>query len=247
MSSNGGPGDTGGHEAASVAVPDPEADTQAHGSFVAALPETGRDAVLGAAKPRVYRDRDTLIRQGDEARSLFMIESGRVVIRFDTPAGDSLLLGILGPGDVFGEVGLLDGRSERSASAQAVGEVVVRVLRQEDFDRLRRTNPDVNDFVMLAMARQVQRLTRLVAEALYVPVERRVARRLYEVARAFAGETWPVVVPLTQEELAQLAGTTRPTANQALKKLESVGVLRLSRGRVELLDGRTLRERCGWT
>ena len=82
-------------------------------------------------------------------------------------------------------------------------------------------------------------------EAHHLPVEQRLARRLLEVGRLFAGERLPVVLPLTQDEIAQLAGTTRPTANQVLKRLEADGIVRLVRGRVELLDIAGLRRRGG--
>jgi len=52
------------------------------------------------------------------------------------------------------------------------------VLRREDFNRLRESHPEVNDFVMQLMARRVDRLSHLLAEALYLPVDRRIARRL---------------------------------------------------------------------
>jgi CRP/FNR family cyclic AMP-dependent transcriptional regulator len=76
-----------------------------------------------------------------------------------------------------------------------------------------------------------------------VPVDQRLARRLLEVGRLFAGERLPVVLPLTQDEVAQLTGTTRPTANQVLKRLAADGIVRLVRGRVELLDIAGLRRR----
>lgn len=71
------------------------------------------------------------------------------------------------------------------------------------------------------------------------------ARRLLETGRHFSLGVLPVVVPLTQDDIAQLAGTTRPTTNQVLKRLEAQGVIRLARGRVEIVDVAVLRERCG--
>jgi Crp-like helix-turn-helix domain len=62
-----------------------------------------------------------------------------------------------------------------------------------------------------------------------VPVDQRLARRLLEVGRLFAGERLPVVLALTQDEVAQLTGTTRPTANQVLKRLAADGIVRLVR------------------
>ena len=198
------------------------------------------------ARRRTYRAGEVVVRQGDDATSMYLIERGRVLVRLDGAGGDSLILGLLGPGDIFGELGLVGAQHERTATAEAVDDVSALALRADDFRRLRRDSTDVDDFVMAALARQVERLSRLLAEAMYVSVDRRVARRLYEAGRTFATADGPVVVPLTQEQVAQLVGTTRPTANQSLKKLEHLGLVGLARGQVRLLDLPGLRRRCGW-
>jgi Crp-like helix-turn-helix domain/AAA ATPase domain len=140
-------------------------------------------------------------------------------------------------------LGLAEGRftRERTASVCAVDEVTIRALRRDSFEEPRRS---VNDFLMHLLAARADRLSRLVHEAYHVPVEQRVARRLLEVGRLFAAEGLPVVVPVTPEEVAQLAGTRRPTANQILRGFQDAGLLRLVRGRVELLDIAGLRQRC---
>lgn len=225
-------------------------DAGAQSRFPGRLPEPGRQAVLAAATRRTFAAGDMLVRQGESATALFIIESGRVVVRYDTPAGDSLLLSVMGPGQLFGELGLLNRRQERTASAQALDAVAVRVLRVEDFRRLRSQGDDIDDFVMTAMAAQIERLSRLVAEAFHVPAERRLARRLFEVAHAFADSqeelAGPVTIPLTQEDLASLAGTTRPTVNAALRRLADDGLVAAARGRVTVLDLPRLRTYCAW-
>ncbi len=214
-------------------------------SMLDALPEPGRDHVLRLARPRNFARGESILRQGDEAASLFIVETGRLSVRLVGAAGDSVILGVMGPGEVVGEMGVLVNRHERTASVQAIDEVTVRALRKEDFDRLRRQHPEVNDFLLQVLARRADRLSRLLIEAYHLPVDQRLARRLLEVGRLFVGERMPVVLPLTQDEVAQLAGTTRPTANQVLKRLEADGVVRLVRGRVELHDIAGLRKRCG--
>ncbi len=184
------------------------------------------------------------MRQGDEGGSLHIIEAGRVAVRLVGPAGDVVILAVMGPGEVVGEMAVLVKRHERTATVQALDDVTVRTLRAEDFDRLRREHPEANDFLLHVLARRADRLSRRLVEAHHLPVDRRLARRLLEVGRLFAGGGRPVVLPLTQEEVAQLAGTTRPTANQVLKRLEADGVVRLVRGRVELRDVAELRRRC---
>ncbi len=213
-------------------------------SMLDVLPEPGRDEVLRAARRRTVRRGEVLLRQGDQATSLYIVETGRLSVRLVGADGESVILGVMGPGEVAGEMGVLLRPQERTASIEAVDDVVVRVLDRDDFHRLRRQHPAVNDFLLQVLARRADRLSRLVIEAHHLPVEQRLARRLLEVGRLFAGERMPVVLPLTQDEVAQLTGTTRPTANQVLKRLEADGVVRLVRGRVELLDIAALRRLC---
>jgi CRP-like cAMP-binding protein len=86
-----------------------------------------------------------------------------------------------------------------------------------------------------ALVDEVRRLAAALVEALYLPVEKRLWRRLLELADMF-GPTAPVTIPLTQEDLAQLSGTTRPTANRLLREAEKNGTLTITRGRVDILD-----------
>lgn len=210
---------------------------------VARLPEGGRSLVLAAAVPRTWTRGELLASDGDDAGSLLVVTQGHVLVRVSTAAGNRVALTVLGPGDVLGEVGLLNRRQERTADAEALDAVAALVLRRADFDRIRRQDPLVDDFVMELMARRIERLTQRVTEAHHLPVEVRVARRLYEVGRLYADER-TVRIPLAQEHLAALAGTTRPTTNAVLRGLEADGLVRLGRGRVDLLDLRGLRARC---
>jgi CRP-like cAMP-binding protein len=86
-----------------------------------------------------------------------------------------------------------------------------------------------------ALVSEVRRLAVQLLDALYVPVEKRVWRRLAELAEVFSdGEN--VTIPLTQEELAQVVGTTRPTMNRLLRESEAAGIVQVSRRRVEVTD-----------
>jgi CRP-like cAMP-binding protein len=91
----------------------------------------------------------------------------------------------------------------------------------------------------------VQELSSALLEALYVPVDRRIVARLVDLGGTYrTGEApGPVVVPITQDDLAGMAGTTRPTTNQVLQRLADEGVLALGRGRIELIDVESLRTR----
>jgi CRP/FNR family cyclic AMP-dependent transcriptional regulator len=208
------------------------------------LPAPGRDAFLANATSRAWARGELAIRDGDDAASLMVITSGHLLVRLLTPAGEQVALSVLGPGDVLGEVGLVSRRRARTADALALDPVTALVLPRAEFDRVRRSAPEVDDFVMELMARRIDRLSHRVAEAHHAPVQQRVARRLYEVSRLYLTGEGPVQVPLTQDDIAGLAGATRPTVNVALRRLERDGVIRLGRGRIELLDLPGLRRRC---
>jgi len=79
-------------------------------------------------------------------------------------------------------------------------------------------------------------------EALYLPVDKRLWRRLLDLVDIY-GDATPITIPLTQEDLAQLAGTTRPTANRLLREAERDGVIVITRGRIAVNDIAALRRR----
>jgi CRP-like cAMP-binding protein len=88
-----------------------------------------------------------------------------------------------------------------------------------------------------ALATEVRRLASRLVEALYTPVEQRVWHRLAELTVMFQRpDTTSVTIPLTQDELAQIVGTTRPTVNRVLRAAEERGVVQLSRGRLQVLN-----------
>jgi CRP-like cAMP-binding protein len=177
-----------------------------------------------------------LFYEGDPGESLHLLDKGRVAIRVSTPLGDVGTLSILGPGDSFGEQALVDDSSQRSATAVAIEAVETLTLDRNTFDELRRGHPSIDQVLVRTLAEQVRRLSTLVIEALYLPAETRLLRRLSELATLFSSGEGDVLVPITQEELATMAGTTRPTANRVLRAGVDQRYVRLERGRIVVLD-----------
>ena len=124
----------------------------------------------------------------------------------------------------------------RTASAVALETVEVRSLHRRQFYELRETYPSVNRLLVELLAAQVRRLSAHLLDALYLPVEQRVVRRLRDLAELYDGGTSPIVIPLRQDDLATMAGTTRPTANRVLRQLERDEVIALRRGQVHVLE-----------
>ncbi len=185
---------------------------------------------------RRFRRSDTLFHEGDPGDTLHIIEKGHVAIRTTTGSGDVATLVVLGPAAMFGEQALVGPDARRTASAVALDPVETRVLQRHEFDELRSTHPRVERFVVEVLAAQVRRLTSQLVEALYVPADRRVIRRLAELGEIYESGSDAIAIPLKQEDLASMAGTTRPTANRVLRQLEATGVVELARNRIVIVD-----------
>jgi len=198
--------------------------------------------LLDRARQRRFDAGEIVFHAGDPADTLHLIQSGRFAARVMTEFGDIATLTVMGPGDFFGELALLSPRAPRSATVVALEKGETLSVHEIDFGRLRTERPETADVLIAILAAQVRRLSVHLAEALYVPADTRVRRRLLEMTQIYgAGEE--VTVPLTQEELASLAGTSRATVNRVLREEEDFGTLRLSRGRTTVTDGMGLRRR----
>lgn len=203
--------------------------------ILAGLPEEDVRRILQLARRRVFSPREVVFHRGDPADTLHLVHTGRFAVGINTPLGDTALLSIVGPGDSFGEIALLE-PGPRSATVMALEKGETRALHKLEVDALRARHPAVGDVLARALAIRVRRLSDMLVEAYYVPAERRVLRRLTELARSG-------VVALTQEELAQMAGTSRATVNRVLREAQGRGELALRRGSIEVLDGERLAAR----
>ena len=199
------------------------------------LAEERRRDVLKRAVRRRYRSGDTVFHQADPGDSVHLLDRGHVAIRVVNRRGDGLTLDLIGPGQSFGEQTLLHAESRRTASAVAIGEVETLMLHGDAFRELQREHPDVSLVLVEMLAAQVRRLSDQLLDAHTMPADERVLKQLRRLADAFRVDD-ASTIPLTQEDLASLAGTTRPTANRALQPLVDDGVVELRRGRIVVAD-----------
>ena len=204
--------------------------------LLAPLSPAERAQVVAAARPRTFARSEVVFHEGDPGDALHLVRGGHVAVRVTTPMGDVATLRVLGQGGHFGELALLS-PAPRVATVAAVEHAETLVLHRSDLDRLRREHPAVDRVLLHAAVAEVRRLSLQLSEALYVPVPTRVRRRLLELHALYArGAAGPVVLPFSQEDLAGLAGSTRPTVNKVLNDLQELGVVRTGRGRLEVLD-----------
>ncbi len=174
--------------------------------------------------------------EGDLGDCLHLIDKGHVAIRISTPAGDTVTFQVLGPGDTFGEQALLNTHSRRTASAVCLEPTETLSITKSDFEELRERHPNVDRFLVDILSAEVHRLSAMCIENLHLGADTRVARRVHDLAQIYDDGTEPICIPITQEDIASLAGTTRPTVNKTLRSAEQREVLTLGRGRISVTD-----------
>jgi CRP-like cAMP-binding protein len=200
------------------------------------LPPAALERLAGSMQRRVYRRGQVIFHQDDPGAAVHVIESGRVKVVLATPEGEELLLRVLGEGEIFGELALLDGRP-RSATVSALEETVTHVLERATFLDFLRAHPDATLDLCRALVELIRRLTEQVEDLALLDVPRRLQRKLLELADAY-GKPGPqgtlIDVRLTQSELASMIGTSRASVNYCLASLESRGMIRREGQRIVL-------------
>src|SRR3954451_17465261 len=204
------------------------------------VPEEDVRRLLSVARRRKFERGEVVFHEHDPADTLHLVVKGYFVVRAQTPLGERAIFAVLGPGEMFGELSLLgDPDARRSASVVAIEGGETHSIHQLDFEGLRKSHPETTQVMIAILSGQVKRLSRHLLEALYVPADKRVLRRLVEIAALYDD----AVVPLTQEDLAGLAGTSRATVNRVLRDEEKRGSVELARGRTRVLDAEALERR----
>jgi CRP-like cAMP-binding protein len=194
-----------------------------------------RSDLLDHARRRHFAKNETIFHEGDMGETLHLLSQGHVAIRLSTATGDKCILRVIGPGGWFGELAVI-APAERNATVVALDKVVSLALPRQEVEDLRHRVAAFEEVLSQAVVGELRRTSIALVEAFFVPVERRVLRRLAELAELYGPGTTAVSLPLTQEEIAQFAGTTRPTVNKVLQNAATSGLVSLRRGQVEVID-----------
>lgn len=198
--------------------------------------EVPQDELRLAGRRRKFSRGEVVFHEGDLGDSVHRVTSGRFAARITTPLGDVATFAVHGPGEVFGLLAVLHPESRRTASIVALETAVTLAIPKSAFVRLKAAHPAVAAAVeQLLMEMLTASSTRLV-EALYTPVHLRVRARLRDLARIYgSGGSDPITIPLSQEDLAGLAGATRETVNRVLQDEQARGAVTLARRRITII------------
>jgi CRP/FNR family transcriptional regulator, cyclic AMP receptor protein len=201
------------------------------------------EELSGSLQQRRYAKGEVIFHQGDVGTALFIVRRGEVAIRLSSAEGKEVILALLGRGDAFGELALLDGEP-RSTDAVAREESSLLSLHQEDFRRFLVERPQVAMGLLAVLSRMVRRVTQIVHDSAFLDARARLVRVLVDLARTQGqqGSEGRVIIPrLTQAELANLCGVTRESANKWLRFYAREGLLTYEGGQITLVDPERLR------
>jgi CRP/FNR family cyclic AMP-dependent transcriptional regulator len=211
--------------------------------LLAHVPEEATRELLMVARRRRFSRNEVVFHRDDPGDSLHLIQKGRFSVGVMTPLGDVATLAVRGPGESFGEMALMNEGSRRSATVTALEEAETFAIYRPEFERLRQVHGSIDEVLFRFLTNEVRVLNERLLEALYVPVEKRVLRRLVELAALYPDQDADATITLTQEALAELAGASRATVNQVLREEHKRGTIELLRGRTRVLELDTLKKR----
>jgi CRP/FNR family transcriptional regulator, cyclic AMP receptor protein len=173
-----------------------------------------------------FRNGQHVFSQGDAADAVFYLQKGRIKLAVTSQRGKEGVIGIVEPGQFFGESSLVAGHPLRMASATSIGHSTVLRFEKESLVRLLHENPEFADhFVSYALARTV-RVEEDLVDQLFNSTEKRLARVLLLLANfGQEGKPQPVIPKISQETLAQMVGASRSRVSSFLNKFRKLGFI----------------------
>ena len=200
------------------------------------------ERVARVAISRRFEAGAVVFKEGDEGSTCYIVRTGRTRAIREHPDGRSITLAHFDPGDIFGEMAMLDGE-RRSATVEATEETETIAILSTEMHRLLREHPDISVKLIAALGRRLRRTNERLARQSFQTVQSRVAAALAQLvaaAREADGDGGDVLITATQAELAQLAGSSRESASRFLAVLERAGIITQGRGRLTVHDPEAL-------
>ena len=191
-------------------------------------------------REKTYPKGSVILFEDDPGDSLFIVRDGRVKVVLVGEDGREVILGVLGIGEHFGELALIDDQP-RSAHVIAMEDAGLLVLRREDFRRHVEANPKVAWSLLGALSKRLRRADDKIGGLVLLDVPGRIARLLLD----FAEESGTEVVerPLTHQTIAQMIGASRETVSRAMRDFQDAGMIAVERRQIRVADRPALERR----
>ncbi|MGA8869518.1 MAG: Crp/Fnr family transcriptional regulator [Candidatus Acidiferrales bacterium] len=183
------------------------------------------DSAGVARKVAAFKKKETIFSQGDQGKQVLYVQKGGVRLSVVNETGKEAVVGVLGPGDFFGE-GCLAGQSLRIGTATAIAPTTTLVIEKEEMIRVLHSEHEFSDrFITYMLSRNI-RIEEDLVDQLFNSSEKRLARTLLLLAQ-YGKEDKPqkVLARISQEMLAETVGTTRSRVNFFMNKFRKLGFI----------------------
>ncbi|WP_183095122.1 Crp/Fnr family transcriptional regulator [Nocardioides stalactiti] len=204
-----------------------------------------REAISSRARLRRWSTGEALMREGQAGTEVLVLVSGRAKVTYLTKEGREVILDFRGPGDLLGEMAVVDG-NPRSSSVQAIEPVEALALPAADFRALVAQSPTLSTRLLQNMIRRFRDSDRKVVEFGASHAVGRVAARLVEMVERFGTATpagHVIDLPISQDELASWTGASREAVAKALQTLRGLGLVSTDRRSYTVHDLEGLKQR----
>jgi CRP/FNR family cyclic AMP-dependent transcriptional regulator len=191
-------------------------------------------------REKAYPKGNVILFEDDPGDSLFIVRTGRVKVVLVAEDGREVILGILGVGEHFGELSLID-EQPRSAHVIAMEESELLVLRREDFRKRVEANPSVAWSLLAELSRRLRKADGQIGSLVLLDVPGRIARMLLDAADN--GDGILIEKPLTHQTIAHLIGASRETVSRAMRDFTDAGWIATERRRIRIADRPALMKR----
>ena len=188
-----------------------------------------RADLVARARMRAYSAGETIFLMGSTGDSMMAVLDGTIRISVPSPEGKEIVLAMIQPGEVFGEIALLDGK-ERTAEATAMTDCTLAVLERRDVLSFLETHPSGWPRLVDLLCGRLRHSDRQIAEMAFLQLPVRLAKallRMADMAAGLAGARAGARIRLTQRELGNIVGMTRESVNKCLREWQRKGIIRI--------------------
>jgi CRP-like cAMP-binding protein len=213
--------------------------------LISTMPERALDDLVKFSTVARFEAHRVIFDKGDPGDCLYGILSGRVRIYSTSSDGAEILLNLMEPGELFGEIALLDG-STRTASAAAMEQADLLRIHRAHFLPYVKANPDLILAMLTLLCRRLRWTTSVLEDAAFLAFPARLAKRLLVLAEHYREpQAHEITVPLSQHDLGSMVGAGRETINKQLALWRSAGIVDTGRGAIVIRNCEALQALVG--
>lgn len=197
------------------------------------LNEQELEELAAHAQWRSLPARKHVVLQGSQSQEMYAVLRGRLKVIRESKDGREAILSILEPGEVFGELAMLDG-APRTATVETLEPCELLVLHRADVIGFLENHPKVMHQLILMLCQRLRNADELVQDTLFLPLPQRLGKALKSLATEH-GSDGKIDLKFTQQEIGNLVGASRESVNKQLNAWQELGWLSMEDGRIQLL------------